>query len=278
MTDFQKELFKIINLLNKKIKENLFLSHKENSYFKNYALNEEQTFYNKTVENLININYINNCLKQKRFNSILERDQFLENQTFPDKKNTYCFFEQGLKNVVTWKGEAILKTVYDLIIYQMLLWELKPKTIIEIGSWNGSSAKYLNDMNEIYKNDCEIFSFDIVNKNDLKDKINYLNVDLNDLNSLNKYLNIFNNNIEIMIQNRNKIVKDGKVEIAYIDKLISGDYFIIEDPKSDINPTVDKNHIIKKICENENFMIDTKYTDYFGVNMTSAKNSILKKI
>jgi cephalosporin hydroxylase len=278
MTDFQKELFKIINLLNKKIKENLFLSHKENSYFKNYVLNEEQTFYNKTVENLININYINNCLKQKRFNSILERDQFLENQTFPDKKNTYCFFEQGLKNVVTWKGEAILKTVYDLIIYQMLLWELKPKTIIEIGSWNGSSSRYLNDMNEIYKNDCEIFSFDKVNKNDLKNKINYLNVDLNDLNSLNKYLNIFNN-----LKKPTLIIEDAHANynevIQYFSKfLISGDYFIIEDPKSDINPTVDKNHIIKKICENENFMIDTKYTDYFGVNMTSAKNSILKKI
>ena len=93
MTDFQKELFKIINLLDEKIKENLFLSHKEISYFKNYALNEEQTFYNKTVENLVNINYINNCLKQKRFNSISERDKFLENQTFPDKKNTYCFFD-----------------------------------------------------------------------------------------------------------------------------------------------------------------------------------------
>lgn len=278
MTDFQKELFKILNLLNEKIKENLFLSHKEDSHFKNYVLDEEQTFYKETVENLININYINNCLKQKRFNSILERNQFLENQTFPDKKNTYRFFEQGLKNVVTWKGEAILKNVHDLIIYQMLLWELKPKTIIEIGSGNGSSSRYLNDMNEIYKNDCEIFSFDILNKNNLENNINYLNVDLNDLNHLNKYLNIFNNLkkptliIEDAHENYNEVIQ-------YFSKfLISGDYFIIEDSTSKLNPTLDKQHTIKKICENENFVIDTKYTDYFGVNMTSSKNSILKKI
>jgi cephalosporin hydroxylase len=277
MKNIQKELFNIINLLDEKIKENVSLSSNDNSYFKNHVINEEQKFYSETVEKLININYVNNCLKQQRFNSILERNEFLEKQTFPDRKNTYCFFEQGLKNTVTWKGETILKTVYDLIIYQMLLWELKPKTIIEIGSGNGSSSRYLNDLNKIYKNNCEIFTFDILNKNNFEDNIHYLNVDLNDLNSLNKYLDIFNN-----LKKPTLIIEDAHVNynqvIKYFSKfLINGDYFIIEDPQSYLDPSMNKLSIIQNICEKENFMIDTKYTDYFGVNTTSARNSILKK-
>jgi cephalosporin hydroxylase len=278
MKYIQKELFDIIDSLHKKIKENIFLSGKENYYLKHYVLKEEQKFFNETVENLININYINNCLKQKRLNSMLERDEFLKNQTFPDKKNTYCLFEQGLKNIVTWKGETILKTVYDLIIYQMLLWELKPKTIIEIGSGNGSSSRYLNDLNKIYKNNCEIFTFDMVNKNNLEDNIHYLNVDLKDINSLNKYLNIFNN-----LKKPTLIIEDANVNynevIKYFSKfLINGDYFVIEDSTNSLDTSTNKLFIIENICMEEKFMIDTKYTDYFGVNMTSAKNSILKKV
>ncbi len=278
MKDSQKELFDIVNSLHKKIKENISLSSTENYYLKNYALNEEQKFFNETVENLININYVNNCLKQKRLNSILERNEFLKNQTFPDRKNTYCLFEQGLKNIITWKGETILKTVYDLIIYQMLLWELKPKTIIEIGSGNGSSSKYLNDLNKIYKNNCEIFTFDIVNKNNFEDNINYLNVDLKNIDSFNKYLNIFNN-----LKKPTLIIEDAHVNynevIKYFSKfLISGDYFVIEDSQIFLDFNINKVPIIENICKEEKFMIDTKYTDYFGVNMTSAKNSILKKV
>ena len=276
--NFQKQLFYIINSLEEKIKENISLNTEDSSYLKNYLLSEQYKFQNEIIESLININYINNCLKQERFVSILERNNFLENQTFPNKKNTYSFYSQGLKKIISWKGKTILKTVHDLIIYQMLLWELKPKTIIEIGTGSGSSSEYFNDLNKTYKNDCEIFTFDIKNKNTIENNINYLHIDLNDLDSFDKYLNIFKD-----LKKPTLIIEDAHVNvdcvIKYFSKfLISGDYFIIEDSISESSLIINKYPTIKNICENENFVIDTKYTDYFGTNMTSAKNSILKKI
>jgi cephalosporin hydroxylase len=275
--NFQKQLIHVINSLEEKIKENIFLSTEKNSYLSNYLLNEQNKFQEETIESLININYINNCLKQERFSSITERNKFLENQIFPIKKNTYWFYNQGLKKTTSWKGKTILKTAYDLIIYQMLLWELKPKTIVEIGTGNGSSSEYLNDLNEIYKNRCKIFTFDINNKNTIANNINYLNIDLNDNKSFDKYLNIFQN-----LEKPTLIIEDAHVNVDYVIKyfskfLISGDYFIIEDSISETDSIINKYPIIEDICKNENFLIDTKFTDYFGTNMTSSKNSILKK-
>ena len=37
-----------------------------------------------------------------------------------------------------------------MAMYQMLLWELKPKTIIEIGSGTGGSAVWMADLMKSY--------------------------------------------------------------------------------------------------------------------------------
>lgn len=275
--NFEQQLYNTINSLEEKIKENIFLTTEKNSYLNFYLLKEQIKFQEETIESLISINYINNCLKQKRFASNLERNKFLENQTFPLKKNTYWFYNQGLKKTTSWKGKTILKTAYDLIIYQMLLWELKPKSIVEIGTGNGSSSEYLNDLNQIYKNDCEIFTFDINNKNTFTDNINYFHIDLNEDQSFDKYLNIFQN-----LKKPTLIIEDAHVNVGYVLKylskfLITGDYFIVEDSFSETDLFINKYPIIQDLCEKENFLIDTKYTDYFGINMTSSKNSILRK-
>ena len=47
---------------------------------------------------------------------------------------------QGTHGLFTWKNHTIFKSVYDLAIYSMLIEELKPDVIIEIGSGKGGSA------------------------------------------------------------------------------------------------------------------------------------------
>jgi cephalosporin hydroxylase len=60
-----------------------------------------------------------------------------------------------------YKGIPTWKDPFDLAIYSMLLWQLKPASIIEIGSNQGGSALWLHDVMTNYGVACEIHSVDI---------------------------------------------------------------------------------------------------------------------
>lgn len=273
----KENFFEHLAILNKKAEENIELCSNEFSFMKYFLIEKNEEYKNKIIESCVNINYINNCFKQKRFMTMEERINYLNNQTFPCSMDSFLLFSQGLKETVTWKGNIMYKSAHDLIIYQMLLWELKPKTIIEIGSGNGSSADYFSNLNLMYNNNCEIFSFDINNENVKKDNINFLKIDLMNKNSFDNYSNIFNN-----LKRPVLFIEDAHVNfefvISYLSKfLISNDYFVVED-SFQLNKNYDKTLLINEICKNQNFVVDTKFTDFFGVNITTATNSILKKI
>ena len=44
---------------------------------------------------------------------------------------------QGTAACLTWKGAPLFKSVFDFAILPMLLWELKPATVFEIGLRHG---------------------------------------------------------------------------------------------------------------------------------------------
>ena len=60
-----------------------------------------------------------------------------------------------------YRGIRCLKNPIDLAIYLKLIWDLKPKTIIEIGSKDGGSALLWSDITRIYRLDCQVYSLDI---------------------------------------------------------------------------------------------------------------------
>ncbi len=49
------------------------------------------------------------------------------------------------RDFFTWKGILFVKGPTEIALYSMLLYELRPKTIIEIGAFNGGSAIWLAD-------------------------------------------------------------------------------------------------------------------------------------
>jgi hypothetical protein len=53
---------------------------------------------------------------------------------------------QGAGPCISWKGQPIFKTVFDYALVPMLLWDLKPATILEIGSGTGASAVWMADL------------------------------------------------------------------------------------------------------------------------------------
>jgi len=230
-----------------------------------------------------NINNLNEE-EERALNFILGEDKSYTNYeryiNFENRKyfdtnisyHTHKHYEQGVKECMTWKGKHIFKTTADLCILQMLLWELKPKTIIEIGSGNGASAEYMNDLLKVYEIDSKIYSFDIRNESKVVQdtRINYLHCDVNNLSMFDTY------NINYAeLPKPWLIVEDAHVNVFgvlyFLNQFVTqGDYFFVEDSR------LKQKEIYMLMQMNQNLKLDTKYLDFFGFNNTSACNSILK--
>jgi cephalosporin hydroxylase len=68
-------------------------------------------------------------------------------------------FHQGVMNY-TYKGVSCLKSPIDLAVYMLLIYELRPRTIIEIGSYHGGAALFYADLTANYGLDTSIITVD----------------------------------------------------------------------------------------------------------------------
>ena len=175
---------------------------------------------------------------------------------------------QGTHSVFKWKNYIAFKSVFDLSIYSMLINELKPEVIIELGSGEGGSAVWLADTMKILGLKPNVYSYDIKKPNINYEGVNFIEFDLNNLNKKEE----FPKNEEWV--GTKLIIEDAHVNILKVlnvvdKKLIKGDYLIVED--SDM-----KQNEIQLFVENTNkqYLLDQYYLDFFGINGTSATNSI----
>lgn len=62
---------------------------------------------------------------------------------------------------IHWKGLRLLKDPETQATYQNLLWELRPRTIIELGVNSGASLLWFRDMSRAFGFDCHVIGIDI---------------------------------------------------------------------------------------------------------------------
>lgn len=185
---------------------------------------------------------------------------------------------------ITYRGVKAIKCPFDYVIYQMLLFEIKPDLVIEIGSNKGGGALYIADiMNNIGKG--EVHAIDIVDDFDLLVKKHpriktytqgYENYDLSNANG---YDNI------LIIEDASHMYNDSLRCLNKFSPCVSiGSYYIVEDGIID--------HLkMKKIYNggpvraieefmktSEKFIIDLKWCNMFGKNATFNVNGYLKRI
>lgn len=181
-------------------------------------------------------------------------------------------FSQGIEQCMHWKGLPVFKTVYDFSLYTMLLWELKPKTIIEIGSGTGASAIWLADLMQSFELDSTIYSIDL-NKPTLQHpNVYFIEGDCWQIEQAIA---------ETMLKTAPHpwlLVEDAHVNVAgvlnyfhpYFEK---GDYLVVEDSdrkRSEIRLFLERHSACYKV--------DTHYTDFFGRNATCAPDSIFVRV
>ncbi|HIL27054.1 MAG TPA: hypothetical protein EYG21_06690 [Nitrospinaceae bacterium] len=172
---------------------------------------------------------------------------------------------QGTHSLIKWKDLDLYKTAYDLVIYWMLISELKPKTIIEYGSGSGGSAIWLADISSAMGLDTNVISYDINPPNVTHPKVDFVGLDLEQ-------------NFEILEQWRGKklVIEDAHVNVKEVFletdlRLREGDYLIIEDSEGK------QSEITDFISDAKNtYKVDNFYLDFFGRNTTCCVDSIFK--
>lgn len=186
---------------------------------------------------------------------------------------------------VTYKGIPAIKNPFDYVIYQMIVFEIQPDLIIEIGTNAGGSALYLADLLEL-NNKGEIHTIDLPDNKEnpllhshpkiriFKDGFqNY------DTSKLSNYKTI------LVIEDGSHMYKDSLEALKKFTPFVSKDsYYIVEDgiitelgleKEFDGGP---QRAIREFLKANKDFRIDEAWCNFFGYNTTFNINGYLKKI
>lgn len=186
---------------------------------------------------------------------------------------THSFGQQGYNIARLYKGLLCGKSPIDLWLYSACLWELRPRTVIELGSLQGGSALWFADQVAAMGLDCEVHSFDLLSKavsaRARHPQLHFHQVDLKDLASLDVAL-------LTALPHPWLIVDDAHVNVLNVlsrlrEFMREGDYFVKED--TDGLGTTIENAEYLSLAESLGFRVDRIYADGFGFNVTTARNS-----
>jgi len=184
----------------------------------------------------------------------------------------------------TYRGIKAIRCPFDYLIYQMIVSEVKPDLIIEIGTNNGGGALYLSDLLSFNGNGI-VHTIDIVDmaqdvpKSDPRIKFFTNGWQDYDIEQAKSFKNI------LIIEDSSHMYEDTLNVLKKFHSLVSiGSYFIVEDGiidelgmKKEYNGGPLK-AIKEFLNENNEFEIDRKWCDFFGVNATFNVNGYLKRI
>ena len=186
---------------------------------------------------------------------------------------------------VTYKGIKAIRCPFDYVIYQMIIGEVRPDLIIEIGSHKGGGAIYLSDLLKAYNISGEIHTIDI-DDSAKKNIEGYSNIKFFGEGAENYDLSLTEKfNKILVIEDAAHTYECSKSAIDKFASVVSvGSYLIVED--GIVNELgIEKEYrggplkAIREFLPNHpEFIVDRKWCDMFGKNATFNVNGYLRKI
>ena len=210
--------------------------------------------------------------KQKDVENIVNQKRYIHHHDRPQTSHIHIdnlLMSQGVKDCMTWRGIALGKSIYDFALIPMMIWEIQPATILEIGSGEGASAIWMADLCKSYGLSTRVHSMDIEPPNIKHERVTFSKGDIREINNT-----IYFGRFDVkMLPHPWIILEDAHVEvnkvITYFEKHMHvGDYMIIEDTRGKKGSTLKIPSTLR---------VDAYYCDYFGRNATSSMNTILRK-
>lgn len=178
---------------------------------------------------------------------------------------------QGMGSCLRWRGQPLLKSIFDIGIYLMLLQDLQPRTIVELGSGSGASAAWFADTLRSVGVDSTVYSIDLVAPEITVPGVIFRQGDCASIDR------VFD---DIQLPDLPRpwiVVEDAHANVAGVlralhNELRVGDYLVVEDSRQ-------KRRELYEFCAlTKAYHIDAQYTDLFGQNATSAADSIFVRV
>ena len=196
---------------------------------------------------------------------------------------TAVSIEKGHHNV-TYRGVKAIRCPFDYVIYQMILSEVKPDLVIEIGTNIGGGALYIADLLERL-GDGVMHSIDIKDQADSLVK-NHPRIKLftngweeYDLALTANYSNI------LVIEDGSHEYSSSLAALHKFSPLVGmGSYYIVEDGIIDelgMSNSYNGGPLkatLEFLATNRDFEIDAKWCNFFGKNATFNTQGYLKRV
>lgn len=170
----------------------------------------------------------------------------------------------------------MLKDPFTLSLYSSLFWELRPRSIVEIGTLDGGSALWMADTTKAMGVKCRVISYDLKppkkappNPRVSFEKLDVLNIrrdlSITFLQGLPRPLLV----IEDAHRNLFEV-------LSHVSRGLSiGDYLIVEDT---CDPKKHRQFARFMNKHKDSLFVDSNYTDNFGYNVSWNWNSFLKRL
>lgn len=195
---------------------------------------------------------------------------------------------QHASHYYSWKGVPMWKNPFDFSLYWILVWKVKPRTIIEIGSKYGGSAVWLADMLSLYGINGRVISVDIAPVTNISDpRISFLKGDVAELaKSLTDEFLAPLERPWLVIEDSSHLYEHSLAALNFFHPhLRRGDYLIVEDGIVDALGIAAQYNGGPSRAVNEFFsMHPTEYEmvtamcDFFGKNVTWNPNGYWRKV
>jgi len=187
-----------------------------------------------------------------------------------------------------YRGISCLKNPVDLALYLKLLFDLAPRTVVEIGTHHGGSASFFADQCEALRLGAQVISLDAHDRRRVRDpRVRFLQADARDL---------WDSPLPAILQHAPRpwlIVEDSahtppvsyNVLQFFHRRMEPGDVIVVEDgvltelglsERFHGGPTVALQRFLAE--HPGDFQIMTDYTDFFGPNVTYAPNGWLRRL
>ena len=175
---------------------------------------------------------------------------------------------QGAPSLMRWRGTPLMKNVFDFAMYPALIAELRPRTVFEVGSGLGASALWFADNLAFCGVESRVHSVDLVKAALQHPAVTFHQGDCTDPQQL------FDPGLLRSEPHPWLVVEDAHHNVAAVleqfhPSLLPGDYLVVED--SDV-----KRQAIREFVGGHpgDYLVDTRFTDFFGRNATCAADSI----
>ena len=189
-----------------------------------------------------------------------------------------------------YKGIQMVKSPFDIALYPLMIWDLKPRTIIEIGSKEGGSALWLADQIRNFNLDCRIHSIDLIRVESVQDPlVSFYRGNGRSLQGVLSQETLRNfPRPWLVIEDADHSFQTSYAVLNFFDPwLYASDIIVVEDgimsdlypasfPDSSSGPHLALKHFLGE--HREEYKIEAAYCDFFGHNVTWSSNGILRRL